>query len=97
MFKLEPIYVSLAFDYVVLANTESRRINVVRTKTTENEYGFFYRILYSIESGLDLADNVVIDQIDKFILTLHNVESVNQLSTELEGFKKAFEEYRNAQ
>ena len=92
---LKLIYSSKNFNFVILGNTDSRRINVVRTKTTTTEDGFFYRILLSIENGLDIKADKVIEKLDKEFLVsgIRNVESVTQLFEEYEGIKQALETF----
>ena len=62
------IYQSQNFNFMVLGNTETRRISVVRTTATNNELGSFYRIMLSISDGLDLKAERVVEKLEKRLL-----------------------------
>jgi len=99
---LKLIYTSNNFNFMIMGNTETRRISVIRTKATNNELGSFLRIVLSIADGLDLKADRVLEKLEKALIEkirqgyLVNEFKENELSKlfeEKEEIKKALETF----
>lgn len=99
---LKLIYTSNNFNFMIMGNTETRRISVVRTKATNNELGSFLRIVLSIADGLDLKADRVLEKLeerlvekmeDGYLLKTFEENGLSKLFEEKEEIKKALETF----
>lgn len=99
---LKLIYTSNNFNFMVMGDTETRRISVVRTKATNNELGSFLRIVLSIADGLDLKADKVFEKLEKalvekmgqgYLLNEFKENGLSKLFEEKEEIKKALESF----
>lgn len=97
------IYSSNNFDFMIMGDTDSRRISVVRTKATNNEDGSFLRIVLSIADGLDLKADRVLEKLENklvekmeqgYLIDKFEENGLSKLFEEKEDIKQALESFQ---
>jgi len=97
------IYSSNNFDFMIMGDTDSRRISVIRTKATNNEDGSFLRIVLSVADGLDLKADRVLEKLENklvekmeqgYLVDKFEENGLSKLFEEKEDIKQALESFQ---